>query len=107
MRWRAGPSRTRRTSGARPGPALVELSSGPRRPGRRALFRGELRPAREAARELLDELRGEDDALTGVERILSEGGAPKRQRAIHAQGGMSALLRALVEETAQGTSLSG
>ena len=71
------------------------------------LFRGELRPAREAARELLDELRGEDDALIGVERILSEGGAPKRQRAIHAQGGMSALLRALVDETAQGASLSG
>ena len=40
------------------------------------LFRGRLRPAREAARELLDELRGSDEALEGVERILSEGGAP-------------------------------
>lgn len=69
------------------------------------LFRGELRPAREAARELLDELRGEDDALEGVERILSEGGAPGRQRAIHAESGMNALLRALVDETAHGTSL--
>ena len=39
------------------------------------LFRGRLRPAREAARELLDELSGEDDALEGVERILREGGA--------------------------------
>ena len=46
------------------------------------LFRGELRPAREAARELLDELRGEDDALEAVERILREGGAARRQRKI-------------------------
>jgi carboxylate-amine ligase len=65
------------------------------------LFRGELRPAREAARELLDELRDEDDALVGVERILSEGGAPARQRRIYAEGGMPALLRALVDETAR------
>jgi len=66
------------------------------------LFRGDLRPAREAARELLDELRGEDEALTGVERILSEGGASARQRATYAAGGMSALLQSLVEETAKG-----
>ncbi len=66
------------------------------------LFKGRLRPAREAARELLDELRGEDDALDGVERILREGGAPARQRAIHADGGMPALLRHLVDETARG-----
>jgi glutamate---cysteine ligase / carboxylate-amine ligase len=65
------------------------------------LFRGRLRPAREALRELLDELRGEDDALQGVERILREGGAPARQRAIHAEGGMAALLRHLAEETAR------
>ena len=55
------------------------------------LFRGRLRPAREAARELLDELRGSDDALEGVERILSDGGAPARQRAIHAEAGMPRL----------------
>jgi glutamate---cysteine ligase / carboxylate-amine ligase len=66
------------------------------------LFRGRLRGAREAARELLDELRGEDDALAGVERILSEGGVPARQRAIHAEGGMPALLRHLADETARG-----
>jgi hypothetical protein len=36
-----------------------------------------------------------------VERILSEGGAPKRQRAIHAEGGMTALLRHLADETAR------
>ena len=65
------------------------------------LFRGRLRPAREAVRELLDELRGEDDALEGVERILSEGGAPARQRAVHAEGGMPALLRHLADETAR------
>ena len=65
------------------------------------LFRGELRPARDAARELLDELRGEDDALEGVERILREGGAPASQRKTFADGGMEALLRELVEETAR------
>jgi carboxylate-amine ligase len=65
------------------------------------LFRGKLRPARDAARELLDELRGEDDALEGVERILHEGGAPVRQRKTFADGGMDALLRELVEETAR------
>jgi carboxylate-amine ligase len=65
------------------------------------LFRGRLRPAREAARELLDELRGEDDALEGVERILRHGDAPQRQRAIHAEGGMKALLRHLADETAR------
>jgi carboxylate-amine ligase len=65
------------------------------------LFRGRLRPAREAARELLDELRPEDDALEGIERILREGGAPARQRALHADGGMTALLRHLVDETAR------
>jgi glutamate---cysteine ligase / carboxylate-amine ligase len=66
------------------------------------LFRGRLRPAREAARELLDDLSGEDDALEGVERILREGGAAARQRAIHAEGGMQALLRYLADETARG-----
>ena len=65
------------------------------------LFRGRLRPAREAARDLLDELRGDDDALEGIERILRDGGAPARQRAIHAQGGMQALLQHLAEETAR------
>ncbi|MEA2333205.1 MAG: glutamate---cysteine ligase / carboxylate-amine ligase [Thermoleophilaceae bacterium] len=67
------------------------------------LFRGRRRPARDAARELLDELRGEDDALEGVERILRDGDAPARQRQIHAQGGMPALLRHLSERTALGT----
>jgi carboxylate-amine ligase len=65
------------------------------------LFRGRLRPAREAVRDLLDELDREDDALEGVERILRDGGAPTRQRAIHAEGGMDALLRHLADETAR------
>jgi glutamate---cysteine ligase / carboxylate-amine ligase len=65
------------------------------------LFRGRLRPARETVRELVDELRGEDDALEGVERMLTGGGAPARQRAIHAEGGMDALLRHLAGETAR------
>jgi carboxylate-amine ligase len=65
------------------------------------LFRGRLRPAREAARELLDDLGGEDDALAGVERILHEGGAPARQRAVHAAAGMAGLLRWLADVTAR------
>jgi carboxylate-amine ligase len=64
------------------------------------LFRGELRRARDAARELLDELRGEDDALEAIERLLEQD-APTRQRAVHADGGMTALLRALADETAR------
>jgi glutamate---cysteine ligase / carboxylate-amine ligase len=66
------------------------------------LFRGRLRKARDAARELLDELSGSDDALTGVERILREGGAPARQRAVFAADGMAGLLRWLADETARG-----
>jgi carboxylate-amine ligase len=65
------------------------------------LFRGRLGRARDAVRELLDELRGEDDALEGVERILRDGGGATRQRGIHAEGGMPALLRHLADETAR------
>ena len=71
------------------------------------LFRGRLSPVREAAAELLAELRGEDDALEGVERILSDGAAPARQRAIHAQGGMPALLRHLVRADRRVRSIRG
>jgi carboxylate-amine ligase len=62
------------------------------------LFRGELRLARDAARELLDELRGEDDALEGVEKMLRDP-APERQRRIHREGGMPRLLAHLASET--------
>jgi carboxylate-amine ligase len=66
------------------------------------LFRGRLRNARDAGRELLDDLGGSDDALTGVQRILREGGAPARHRAVHAEAGMAGLLRYLADETALG-----
>jgi len=66
------------------------------------LFRGRLRGARGAARELLDDLGGSDDALAGVERILRDGGAPARQRSVYADAGMAGLLRVLADETALG-----
>ena len=65
------------------------------------LWRGQLRPVREAASELLSELRGSDDALDGVEKILREGGAPRVQRAIREQDGMPAVLEHLADRTAQ------
>jgi glutamate---cysteine ligase / carboxylate-amine ligase len=65
------------------------------------LFRGRLRPVREAARELLSQLRGTDDALDGVGKILREGGAPRLQRAIRERDGMPALLCELASRTAE------
>jgi glutamate---cysteine ligase / carboxylate-amine ligase len=65
------------------------------------LHRGRLLPLREAAEELLADLRGEDPALEGIERILADGAGADRQRAAHARGGMPALLRFLVDETAR------
>jgi glutamate---cysteine ligase / carboxylate-amine ligase len=65
------------------------------------LYRGRLQPLRAAARAVLAELRGEDPALEGVERILAEGAGADRQRAAHARGGMPGLLRFLVDETAR------
>ena len=55
-----------------------------------------------AVRPVAAELGGED-ALDGVERILREGGAAARQRAVHARGGMAALLSDLVELTGGST----
>jgi glutamate---cysteine ligase / carboxylate-amine ligase len=63
------------------------------------LFRGRLRPVREAARELLAEFS--DDALDGVRKILREGGAPRLQRAIRERDGLPGLLRHLAARTAQ------
>lgn len=65
------------------------------------LWRGRLRPVREAARELLSELAGFDDALDGVEKILREGGSPRLQRTVRERDGMPALLRHLAERTAE------
>jgi carboxylate-amine ligase len=67
-----------------------------------------LLPLREAARAALARARpharevGGEEALAGVERILREGGGAARQRVVHAQGGMPALLRSLVQRTAEG-----
>lgn len=69
--------------------------------GAEVLHRGRLRPLREAAREVLGELRGEDPALECVERILADGGGADRQRAAHSRGGMPGLLRFLADETAR------
>jgi glutamate---cysteine ligase / carboxylate-amine ligase len=65
------------------------------------LWRGRLRAVREVAKELLAELRGSDEALEGVEKILREGGAPRIQRAVRERDGMHALLLALAARTAQ------
>jgi carboxylate-amine ligase len=59
---------------------------------------GRLVPLRDAARDLLGRLPSEP-ALEGVERILRDGNAADRQRAAHAEGGMPALLRGLVDAT--------
>jgi carboxylate-amine ligase len=62
---------------------------------------GRLVPLREVARETLDSLAGEDPALEGVEKVLSEGNGADRQRAVFARGGMPALLKFLAAETAR------
>jgi carboxylate-amine ligase len=67
------------------------------------LHEGRLRPLRDAARSALA-CAGphvpERDALEGMERILAQGGGAARPRAAHREGGMTGLLRQLVEETA-------
>jgi carboxylate-amine ligase len=62
---------------------------------------GRLVPLREVARETLDSLAGEDPALEGVEKILSDGNGADRQRTAFARGGMPALLEFLAAETAR------
>jgi carboxylate-amine ligase len=58
-------------------------------------------PLREAARETLEQAAPfADDALEGVERILSEGGGADRRRRAATRGGVRAMLEELVEETA-------
>ena len=89
-------------AGAGPGAALVELPRRPRRARRRAAVPRPAAPGARGGARAARRARGEDDALEGVERILREGGPPARQRAIHAEGGMPALLRYLADETARG-----
>jgi carboxylate-amine ligase len=70
------------------------------------LLDGALRPLPEVARAALETARpharelGSEDALEGVERILREGGAARRQRAVAASEGVPGLVDALVGETA-------
>jgi carboxylate-amine ligase len=73
---------------------------------------GELRPLAEIARSTIERLRpaardlGDEDALEGIDRILSSGGGAQRQRAAHARGGLPRMLRTLVAETARGAGYS-
>jgi carboxylate-amine ligase len=62
---------------------------------------GRLQPLRSVTREVLASLDDDEPALEGVERILREGNGADRQRAAHDRGGMSGVLRHLVEETAR------
>jgi glutamate---cysteine ligase / carboxylate-amine ligase len=62
---------------------------------------GRLVPLRQVARDTLAALAGEDAALEGVEKILSEGNGADRQRAAFARGGMRALLEYIAAETAR------
>jgi carboxylate-amine ligase len=73
----------------------------------RLLSGGRLRSVRELAREAVElatpylrEAGAEPSALDGIERILAAGGGAERQRAAHAAGGMEAVLKMLVDETA-------
>ena len=70
------------------------------------LDEGRLQPLRHVAVRTLDRLRpiaresGDADALDAVARILERGGGAGRQRAAHARGGVDAMLRTLVDDTA-------
>jgi carboxylate-amine ligase len=93
-----------------PGHELMETSFRAGRDGLDAtiLWRGELRPLREAAADTLAFARpyardlGGAEALEEVERILREGNGADRMRAAHERGGMRAVLALLARETAAG-----
>jgi len=69
---------------------------------------GTLRPVRELAARMLTEARnvpradGLDGALEGVEKLLADEPAYCRQRRLHADGGMPAVLADLLARTADG-----
>jgi carboxylate-amine ligase len=92
-----------------PAEAIAESSWRASRDGIEAslLDEGSMRPVREIARRTLERVApyarelGGADALTGIERILAEGGGAGRQRDALRRGGVEALLEQLVEETAQ------
>jgi glutamate---cysteine ligase / carboxylate-amine ligase len=66
---------------------------------------GHLRPVRRLAQEMVQEARtalapyGTDEPLSGVTAMLAEPLECQRQRRIHAEGGMSALVADLVADT--------
>lgn len=90
-----------------PREVLVEGSYRASRDGldARIYSRGSLRPLRQVAADALAIARpylrdlGAEDALEGVERILSGGNGADRMREAHARGGMEGMLEALVAET--------
>jgi carboxylate-amine ligase len=87
--------------------AVAESSFRASRDGLEAtiLHEGRLTPLGEVARATVESVRGHarevgsEAGLDGIERILREGGAPARQRAVVAGRGMDALLDRLVRET--------
>ena len=92
--------------------ALAESSFRAARDGLRStiLHGGDLRPVAEAARETLAlahphaRALGADGALEGIYRVLRDGGAADRQRAILRRRGMGALLASLVRDTTESCS---
>lgn len=74
------------------------------------LHEGSLRPLTQIARDLVIRLGpvarelGDDEALTGIERLVREGGGAARQRQVFEDGGLPAVLQLLVDETAFGGS---
>jgi glutamate---cysteine ligase / carboxylate-amine ligase len=90
-----------------PHEALAESSFRAARDGLQAtlLHDGRLQPVDAIAREAVALARpharelGSDDALQEIEWILASGGGARRQRDVHASGGMAAVLAQLVAET--------
>lgn len=74
---------------------------------------GRRRPLAEVARAAVVRLRpvarrlGDEDALAGIEPLLARGGGAGYQRRIASSGGLAALLRALVDETAAAAHVHG
>jgi carboxylate-amine ligase len=103
----AGLARAAVESPSGPGPpteAIAESCFRAARDGLQAtlLHDGALRPLPELARAALEVARahGAGDALEGIEGILRDGNGADRRRRDHAAGGMEAMLRGLVAETA-------
>ncbi|HZO58633.1 MAG TPA: YbdK family carboxylate-amine ligase [Solirubrobacterales bacterium] len=90
-----------------PAEAVGESSFRASRDGLDATIRhdGRMRPLRDVARSTVESVAGHarelgaEDALAGVERILSEGGGAARQRAAAQRGGLPELLAQLVRDT--------